>query len=464
MLETIRSYALERLDTSDEAEDVRQAHAAHFLMLAEEAAPELVGPRQIAWLDRLDTDHDNLRLTLEHFASRDDASLLRLAAALWRFWRIRGYLTEGRQWLERALAARSDDTATRLVALTGAGELARAQADYARAQDWFENGLALAEQTGGAASADFLNNLGTVAIARGNLLEAKHRLEACLARLETIGDRRRMAIALNNLGAIDQYRGDRASATARYEECLAMCRSVGDDRGIAETLFNLLSLVAAVPEEGAHARRLGEEALAMCRVLGDRQGEALALAELAVVSETGGNLARACELYEESLSLFREIGDRGGVARNLGSLGMVALRMDDSARALALCGEGLRINAELGEREGVAAGLEEMAIVALSRGNHLHAVRWFAAADAIRTDIETPASPSRQTLLDDAMRTLKGEVDTVEFATTWGTGRTMGDDQAVREALSALPSAPFVTTAASGGLHPRPVAPTDLVR
>ena len=109
MLETIREFASERLEAGGEAEAVQQRHAAHYLALAEAAAPALTGPEQADWLDRLDLELDNLRAALRTFDHPDHtASLVRLAAALWRFWWIRGYLTEGRDSLERAIAAATE--------------------------------------------------------------------------------------------------------------------------------------------------------------------------------------------------------------------------------------------------------------------------------------------------------------------------------------------------------------------
>ncbi len=112
LLETIRAYGLELLEASGEAATMRRAHAAYYLALAELAAPELVGPRQTAWLRRLLAEHDNLRAALRWtIETRDGEKGLRLAAALWRFWFTHGFLTEGRAWLEEALATAGEDAA-----------------------------------------------------------------------------------------------------------------------------------------------------------------------------------------------------------------------------------------------------------------------------------------------------------------------------------------------------------------
>jgi predicted ATPase len=113
MLETIREYGLEQLEAHDEAEEARRDHAAHYLALAEEAQPEMQGPEQATWIGRLEREHDNLLAALRWTQARGQAeTALRLAAALGRFWLMRGYLTEGRAWLDGALATDLPPTAS----------------------------------------------------------------------------------------------------------------------------------------------------------------------------------------------------------------------------------------------------------------------------------------------------------------------------------------------------------------
>lgn len=105
MLETIHEYARERLEERGEAEELRRAHAEYFLALAEEAEPEIEGPHQVAWMDRLEAEHDNLRGALSWSLETGDAeSVLRIAGALWLFWVVRGPFSEGRRWLTAGLS------------------------------------------------------------------------------------------------------------------------------------------------------------------------------------------------------------------------------------------------------------------------------------------------------------------------------------------------------------------------
>lgn len=149
MLETIREYGLEVLASGGEAEATRQAHAAYYLAPAEQAEPELSGPQQLTWFERLEREHDNLRATLSWLLEQgsDGQSrelALRLSAALPWFWLIRGYVSEGRQWLKRALdEGRGVRSSVRAKALIGAGELATKQDDFGQAEALCGEGLAL---------------------------------------------------------------------------------------------------------------------------------------------------------------------------------------------------------------------------------------------------------------------------------------------------------------------------------
>src|SRR5206468_4300698 len=141
-----RQYAWEQLSATGDVPELRDRHLDWHLDFAERARAELLGPDQKEWLDRLDTEHDNLRAALQWSQTgvRDGSSALQLGVALWRFWYVRGYLSEGRRWLAAALDLGQDSYADsrdghaqppslRARALYGAGVLARSQGDLARA-------------------------------------------------------------------------------------------------------------------------------------------------------------------------------------------------------------------------------------------------------------------------------------------------------------------------------------------
>ena len=144
MLETVRDYAAEQLEASGAAEEARRRHAAWFVSLAERAEPELWGAGQLPWLERLTLEAENLRAALRFFAAEGAGEeLLRLAAALRRFWAIRGHLAEGLDWLDRALDAGAEDDALELRGLSGAVNLAQLRGDYQRARAYAERAVEL---------------------------------------------------------------------------------------------------------------------------------------------------------------------------------------------------------------------------------------------------------------------------------------------------------------------------------
>ena len=180
MLETIREFGLEQLEAHGEAEGARRRHAEQYLAIAEASCEELRGPRQAAGLDRLAAEHDNLRAALGWAAECDPQLGLRSAATLWRFWDMRGHLSEGRQQLDRLLAlpAAQAPTAARAQALDGQSVLARRQGDYDVAHALQQESITIRRDVGDRQGiARSLSGLGEVARARGDH-DAARTLEA----------------------------------------------------------------------------------------------------------------------------------------------------------------------------------------------------------------------------------------------------------------------------------------------
>ena len=129
--------------------ETKRLHAEYFLTLAEEAEPELVGPDQIAWMDRLEAEHDNMRAALSWWMEAGEAeSALRMAGALVWFWTVRGHFSEGRRWSEEALVKVEEVSPARAKALQGSGFMAFKEGDYDKARQSLEQSLALYRQQG----------------------------------------------------------------------------------------------------------------------------------------------------------------------------------------------------------------------------------------------------------------------------------------------------------------------------
>ena len=366
MLDTLREYAHEQLKANGELPAMQQRHASFFLGLAEQAEPALTGPEQVAWLDRLEQEHDDIRAALRWCAETgDDETALRLGGALWRFWSTRGYLSEGRQWLESALARSAAVPPTaRAKALNGAGNLAREMRDYQPAAALLQESVTLWREQGVTRGvAEALNNLGLVALYQTDHPTAARCCEEGLALFRQLGDKGGIAAALNNLGNLARNRGEQERATKLCLESLTLRREVGDKRGIALSL-NSLAQVALNAGDLRRAAALHEESLALRRELGDRAGVAASLNSLAHVAQARRDYQGARARYEESLRVRRELGDKAGVAVTLNNVWSLAREAGDRDRAAAFLKEALNLRRELGDQQGVESVLGNLRALA----------------------------------------------------------------------------------------------------
>ena len=398
MLETLREYAEERRAASERAL-LGQRHAFYFLHLAEEAEPHLSGPEAETWMDRLETENENLRAALEWSLAGEEPLLgMRLAAILWRFWSIRGHFREGRRWLAAALsqgAAAPEMLRARI--LNGAGVLAEHQGDHVAARACYEESLALCRQA---------------------------------------ANRPGIATMLNNLGNVAYNLGDYATARALYAESLTLRREMGDARSIANTLNNL-GLVAQSQEDYAAAHFLYEESLQIKRELGDRSGIAASLNNLGMLAYEQGEYAQAQALYLESLAAYREQGNRRLEAINLNNLANVARCSGEYGSARRLSEQSLAIKRDLGDRWGIAYSLEMFASIALGQGEPDRTARLFGAAEALREAIHAPLRPAERDDHDRAAAASRAQLGIEAYTLEWTLGHAMTLDQALGYALEA---------------------------
>jgi tetratricopeptide (TPR) repeat protein len=309
MLETIREYAAERLELQDDGDALTQRHADYFLRLAEEAEPHLTGAAQARWMERLETEHENLRLSLDSLRRAGlGAEELRLVGALMRFWYQRGHLREGSRRCEDALAAHDDQSLPRVKALFGACLLAHRLGDYERADVLANERLELSRVLGDAeAIASSLVGVGLMA----NTLGDNERSEAAYAESAELaragGHTWILAIVTGNLGSLAQEQEDFAQARVRFEESLALFRQVGDERFAAGALYNLGS-VAAREGRNDEAKALLHESLESARVLLDKELVIWCLEELAALAVSIGDAERAARLTGSIDTLREETG------------------------------------------------------------------------------------------------------------------------------------------------------------
>jgi predicted ATPase/class 3 adenylate cyclase/Tfp pilus assembly protein PilF len=363
MLETVHEFAREKLEQSGEAEEIKRVHAEYFLTLAEEAYPELKGANQLEWLERLEAEHDNMRAALSWALERKEAEMaISLGGALWLFWFVRGYHSEGRRWLQEALEIdKRGSPESRAMALAGVGWLAVQQGDLDRAQEVCEEGLEALEHEGREAR------------------DAKLSLLVCL-------------------GWVALDRDDYERATQLFEESLTLSQQISDTYWHATSLSNL-ALVSHYRRDSERATELYEESMDLFREQGDKQSLAYCLNNLAMVVYSQGDLGRAAQLTEESVALLRELGARGGVALGLCNLGWMALLQDRLGRTADLHRESLSLSWDAGLNQLVQSALEGFSCVAGAKGEAQRAARLWGAAQALH---ETKGIPRDDDFLAEA--------------------------------------------------------------
>jgi predicted ATPase/class 3 adenylate cyclase/DNA-binding XRE family transcriptional regulator len=437
LLETVRRYALDKLEAADEVVALRGRHTLWCVDLAERAEPELRGAHQGLWLERLEREHENLRAALAwSIEAGQGAPLGRLAGALGEFWLVRGHLDEGRRWLEHALAHGGGISATlRTKVLIAAGALAHRQGDDTRAATLHEECLALHRELGDMLGSGLaLIQLGNVARSRGEYARATMLYEEALGMFRDLNDRRRVTMALNSLGLVAGYQGDYARAATLYTEALAIRRELGDHRGVAVALNNL-GLLAARQGDYDQAEAFHTESLAIRRGLGDKHGVAVSLGNLGEIARGTGASARAMTLYQEAMTLFQELGDQLGVAVALTNLGSVACRMGDYWQAQRWFRDALILRRDLGDTQGVATCLEGLAGLLCDQGSVEQAVCLLGAAEGLRDAIGAPLPPAERLQYDQIVATARTRMDEHTFRTAWAAGRMLTMNDAITRAL-----------------------------
>ncbi len=349
MLSTLREYALERLAASGDEAATRRAHAAYYLVLAEEGDAEAAAHPE--WLDRFEVEHDNFRAALEYLIKMGDVDwAFRLGGSLFRFWETREHLSEGRSHLTKLLKLEGAATRPKMRArlLFDAAILAGAQGDYTAGRELLEESLATcAELHDDRGVAVALNALAVNARDRGDLAAAALLLGRCVAIWKDLGGPADIARALSNQANVTKLQGDLERAHSLYEECLSMFRKAGDVAGVAWTL-NYEGDVARERNDLAAARSFYDQSLAAFGLLRDGWGIASVLSDLASLSCDQGDNDESRRLYGESIQMFQNLDHKRGIARVLECLASNAAAQSKSVLALRLAGAAAGLRQRLG--------------------------------------------------------------------------------------------------------------------
>jgi predicted ATPase len=483
MLETVRAFAAESSAERGEAVALERRHAEVFLALAERAAPHLAGSDQATWLARLDADRENLRAALAWTVRAGAQDLaLRLGAASWRYWVVRGALREGRETLERILAGAPPEhpTAERASVLKGLGTLVFEMGEFNGARSNLEASLALWRSMGRDDEvAALLNDLGWITLQVGDLRRGRQLSLEAFGMHRSRHDQRGEAVALTNLGNHALTKGRFDGAAHAFVAALALRRREGNPRSIA---YSLANLAWAQRCQGAYdaATDAIAEAVPLLERLGDQQLLGWTRWQEANVALDTMALPRAEEAAAESLRLHREVENGEGVALALTTLAEVlaergawafaearlieaagtwdhvpfvwghALTEWSRARVAHALGEPIRalhhlrrchaMRRRFGDQSGLAACLEVATLMNLPENPPDRAVRALALADALRTRTPAPLAPRFVQAIEAARRTLRSQVGDAAYEHAWKVGAEVAADPKQAFAFELTPA------------------------
>jgi predicted ATPase/transcriptional regulator with XRE-family HTH domain len=401
MLETIRQYAGELFAPIPEALVFQERHSAYYTQLAEQAEKIIEIPEQIGWLKQLDKEHENFsnifsRLTeLQNKAVKPSPThlklALRLAAALARYWRWRGYGRQARGWLEQSLTMAeqagitegNDEETLKLLMINwlrlcqqsayqddcevaiSQGEkglalaekiqdktniglanrllcwLFRTKADYSRAEAYIEQSLAIYRELNdvkGIASAGY--EMALLAYQQNQNAKARQYIRECIATWEKGGSKNQLATSYNVLSMLHRESGDYPNARLFLEKAIMYCREV-NDRGLLGILLNNLAVYNITEGYYAETLEMLEQALSLTKEAGTKNGEALSFQNLGSLFKGQADYQTAKDYYEQALSVRQEMNDRIYIAYTLNNLGEIAVLQNDYTRARELLNSGL---------------------------------------------------------------------------------------------------------------------------
>ncbi len=436
----LRDYALEKLTAQGDAEALRRSHASYYLALAEEIDAHWDSPTSDAAIEQLDAEQDNLRAALQWARDGGDLAIgLRLAAALWRFWRRRSYFSEGRAWLEELLAL-CDDTsdatmlAARLRALNGAAWLASLQPDFAQAARLFEESMALRRALGETESeTGLLDNAARAWRSAGEYQRATPLMEEALAQHRARGDRISvggLGYSLYELGLVRREQGDFAGATALFKECVEFHSALEDREGLS---IGLLGLSDVARDQGniPQIHKFAEESLAIMRELGVQWAMGFALNNLALAAYLEDDLTQAFALVSESVSLYRAQKVDTRLAEVLVTLGRVLRARGELATAQETLTEALQLAFVVGPRLTVVTGLEALAGVTIEQGKVILSIHMLGAASTLRAQMGTPLRPIDQAPFEKALESARSKIAPEDFSAAWSEAETLPLEQIV---------------------------------
>ncbi|MGI8403819.1 MAG: tetratricopeptide repeat protein [Thermomicrobiales bacterium] len=434
MLRTLREFGLEQLALNGEEHAAHLAHARYYGRLMDQAELDLTGTRQAATLFRYTEELDNLRAAIEWALTAGHPEIaLAIVAETWRFWSMRGLVSEGRSWTAQAIAANEGNrTAKYVSALNGAGHLAKDQNDLEAAQGAFQRALALAEALGDdPGKIKALGGLGILAHDRGEYERAVayHREVEKLAR--ATNDARGIAAALGNLGAVSYYQGDYEQSEQQWEECRSLLASAGDLQGEATVTGNLAAL-ALERDQLDRAEHLLNLTIEIQLRLGDERSIAFAYTNLGDVLAQRHDTERAEVCFADVIELSRRAGDvRDEAIAQISRAEMLAQNGDD-VRAAGLFVQSAKWLHQIQDQLSLVEAIERFAALAARNRQHEASAILYGTVSAARDRLGAPARARTLNEVATAIENCKRALGEPAFAIAWNRGFDLPVEEAIR--------------------------------
>lgn len=398
LLETLREYALERLDADGQTEAARKRHLEYYLALVESIEPGPKEPNLPAWMKALEEEHDNLRAALQWGLDHGEIeSALRISGAIWRFWQIHGHVEEGTKWMKAILdRAHGQGSLARAKALWGAGWLGMVVGTLTQSREYFEEGAAIARK---------------------------------------LKDKRYLGLSLHGIGAVARAQGDFERSRAAFEESLPLFQSLDNTEDVAWT-FEHLGVTAIEQGDFVQAVTYLSQGLSIFRELDQRWPCAEALTFLGHAALQQGDYAMARKRYDEALVIYEELEDKLNIATINSYIGATLFGKGDYKKAVSLYKENLKLSHELRDHWGFVWGVERLAEAAEKLGHAERSVRLWGAADALRHGngvLWHPGFHSYYT--EQRFASLKTQLGETQWQKLWSEGESMTPTEVVEEAL-----------------------------
>lgn len=464
MLESLRTFALEQLDELGETTQMRHLHAEYYLRWTEQMLPWLQYPDQRS-IGKLSAEYQNCLTALNWSLTNqsDDTSSLQFALSLYPYWHVCGYLSEGRQWLQAAIAHNTDQTSVLLArAHAFIAELARLQDDYLQAETSAKISWSLSKRLEDKDSmALALVPLGWIEYKQNHLVEARQQFEASLQLFREIGKPSQVTRVLHDLAFLAMVQGNHSDALAYYEEELAMSSDNAHQQGVFWALHGM-GWIATCQGNWRRTKMLYSKCLTLAQDLHHADGVALALSGLAVVARAKGKYAQAAIYLKECERRWRRLGRRVAVIVTLQEQGAVALAQDDIAGAARYFTESLTLDQDLERARSTLPNLVGLAALACAMQEYLPAVRLLGSVAALLDTSHQVMEIMEQQIYDRSMTEVRARLSATAFDGAWAAGQALPMREAITEGFSiaALAKSRFPDNGFSSfpaGLTPREV-------